>query len=254
MANKDDRLTIRTRPAGLWSHAGVKPVHGLPEDRDQGRWLLFFASSISCIGLCFTAVFLISCNWVATSGGSSTTRSANSLRITTAEPSAGAIPVGYRGSVADIVEPSYGKSATAANAFSPATPSRRSALSIRLSPVPLQITTGVLPAGTVQSDYDTALEATGGVPPYHWDATAGRIAPGLTLRSSTGSISGIPFAPGAFLFTARVEDSTGASLSTTLSLNISPVPAAAVSAVVPDEGSLDGGTVVMISDESHTSR
>jgi hypothetical protein len=116
----------------------------------------------------------------------------------------------------------------------------------------LQIMSGVVPAGAVGSDYDTALETTGGVPPYHWDTTAGQVAPGLTLRSSTGTISGIPFAPGVFSFTARVRDSTGASLSTTLSLNISAVPPLTVSDVVLDGGSVEGESAARISDQSRS--
>jgi hypothetical protein len=123
-----------------------------------------------------------------------------------------------------------------------------------LSPAPLRIMTGALPDGTMQGNYATRLVATGGVPPYSWDATAGQIAPGLTLRSSAGTLSGIPFVPGGFSFTARVQDATGASLSTRLSMNISDTSSAAASDVVPDRGSTDGGAVVLISDRSKTRR
>jgi hypothetical protein len=122
------------------------------------------------------------------------------------------------------------------------------------SPAPVQITRGILPVGIAQSDYDTALVATGGVPPYSWDATAGQIAPGLTLRSSAGTISGIPFATGAFSFRVRVRDSAGSSLSATVSLNVLGAPPATVSDVVPDTGPVNGGAVMMISDRSRVRR
>jgi putative Ig domain-containing protein len=240
MANKTDRLTVRSWLMGLWSHLSVNPLYCLREDRAQDRWLLFFASSISSIGLFFAVACLISCNGPAKSGRSSALSGANPLLITTVNH-----PAGYSGSVTDTVGSPHGN-------FSTVTPASVPSMSLR--PAPLRITSGVLPAGAVQSDYDTGLKATGGVPPYHWDATAGKIAPGLTLRSSTGTISGIPFAPGDFFFTARVQDSTGTSLSTTLSLNISAASPATVSDVVPDEGSVDGGRVVIVSDQSLTPR
>jgi putative Ig domain-containing protein len=248
MANKTDRLNIRSWPTEVRSNSTVKPLCCLPEDYARGCWLLPFTTSISGMGLFFAIVCLLGCNGIATSDRSLTTSSANSLRITTANPPTGTVQNGYSGRVTDRVQSSYGKLATAANAFSVATSTPTSVPSMPPSPGHLQITTDVLPAGSLQSEYDTTLEATGGVPPYYWDATAGQIAPGLTLRSSTGAISGIPFAPGSFSFTARVQDSTGSSLSTTLSLNVSSAPRLTVSDSVPGAGSVDAGTVVMISD------
>jgi hypothetical protein len=114
----------------------------------------------------------------------------------------------------------------------------------------LRITKAILPVGVAQSDYDTALVARGGVPPYSWDATAGQIAPGLTLRSSAGTISGIPFAPGAFSFRVRVRDSAGSSLSAIVSLNVLGAPPTTVSDAVGNAGVVDGGKVMMISDRA----
>jgi hypothetical protein len=197
-------------------------------------------NKIDSLGLFFAAACLIGCN-----GRSSGFSSAKSLRVTAAKD-----PAGYNGSVTNTVQPPYRKPAIAASAHSFG-PTRAFPSSLRPA-APLQIMKGVVPAGAVGSDYDTALETTGGVPPYHWDTTAGQIAPGLTLRSSTGKISGIPFAPGAFSFTARVRDSTGASLSTTLSLNISAVPPLTVSDVVLDEGSPRFHPRPRISDQSRS--
>jgi hypothetical protein len=141
-----------------------------------------------------------------------------------------------------------------ANMLSFAPPTPASAAPKPVSSTPLRITRAILPVGIAQSDYDTALVARGGVPPYYWDATAGQIAPGLTLRSSAGTISGIPFAPGAFSFRVRVRDSAGSSLSTTVLLNVLAVPPATVSDVVPDTGPVNGGAVMMISDRSRVRR
>ena len=131
-ANKTDRLTIRSWPTGLWSNSSIKPLYCLPEDHAQGCWLSFFANSISGIGLFFAVVCLISCNGLATSGRSSTTSSANSLPITTANLPVATVQSGYSGSVTDTVQPRYGKIATAANAFSFATPTPTSAPSMPL--------------------------------------------------------------------------------------------------------------------------
>lgn len=241
MANKTDRLKIRSWPTEVRSNSSVKPLCCPAEDQARHGWLLFLATSISGMGLIFAAVCLISCNKLATSDRPLATSSANSLRITTSNLAAETVPNGGSGTATDRVHSSYGKLATAASI---AIPTPTSLPSTPLRPSHLQITTDILPVGSLQNEYSTRLEVTGGTPPYYWDATAGQIAPGLTLRSSTGSISGIPFAPGAFSFTARVHDSTGSSLSTTLSLNI----AAAPPLTAADAGSVDAGTVVMISD------
>jgi hypothetical protein len=200
----------------------------LPGHAQNGR--LFFASLSSGIGLFFAASCLIGCSGLTTSVGSSNTSNPDSLRVTTAGLSVG---ISQSGDNASPVERT-----------SPAVPS------MPVSPAPLQIKTEALPAGAAQSDYGTRLVATGGMPPYSWDATAGQIAPGLTLRSSAGTISGVPFAPGAFSFTARVRDSRGSSSSINLSLNISDAPPAGIDAVVPDAGAGSGGSLVMVSDQS----
>jgi Putative Ig domain len=148
----------------------------------------------------------------------------------TASLSAGTVQAGYR-----TTRTQFSDDLT----LNPITSAPKAASSVPFSPAPLQIMTEDLPDGTIQGNYATKLVATGGVPPYHWDATAGQIAPGLTLRSSAGTISGVPFAPGAFSFKARVQDSTGASLTTTLSLSISDSPSATVSDVVADASPID---------------
>jgi hypothetical protein len=230
-ANKTERLASQCWPVGVWSNSS-NPLYGPPEDHAPSCWLLFFASSFSGIALFFAAVCLIGCNGLATSGRPSTTSSADSLRIATAPP-VGTVQSGYSVRFTHLVQSPYDQTATAENAFSLATISPKSAPSKPVSPAPLQIMTDALPAGTLESNYDATLVATGGVPPYYWDAMAGQIAPGLTLRSSAGTISGIPFAVGTFSFTARVWDSTASSLSVTLSLNISDAALPTVSDVAP---------------------
>jgi hypothetical protein len=87
---------------------------------------------------------------------------------------------------------------------------------------PLAISsTSPLTAGSVGVPYSSALQATGGVPPYTWTLTSGVLPAGLSLASS-GVISGTPTNQETQSFTVQVADSqTPASTATaTLSLTI----------------------------------
>ncbi len=69
--------------------------------------------------------------------------------------------------------------------------------------------------GQVGVAYNSALVATGGVPPYTFSIITGSLPPGLTLNPSTGAITGTPTTYGTFNFTAQVVDSTGSAAGTT---------------------------------------
>jgi putative Ig domain-containing protein len=242
MAAKTEWFTIRWRPRGLRPYASVARIDGIPEDQAPSWQLMCFASFFSAASLFLGVVCLIGCrglatNMLATSAKSltATTSSAGSPRITTVNFPA---------------VKTQGQISPAANVVSFAPHNRASAPPKPVSAAPLRITKAILPVGVAQSDYDTALVARGGVPPYSWDATAGQIAPGLTLRSSAGTISGIPFAPGAFSFRVRVRDSAGSSLSAIVSLNVLGAPPTTVSDAVGNAGVVDGGKVMMISDRA----
>jgi len=82
-------------------------------------------------------------------------------------------------------------------------------------------------AGQVGAPYSSALAAAGGVPPYTFSIAAGSLPPGLTLNSSTGTISGTPTMPGSFPYTIQVADSTGSPAGTATSncgIAIAPAP------------------------------
>jgi hypothetical protein len=245
-ANTTERLTIPWRSRGLRRSASAALIDAIPGDQAPSWQLMCFASFFSLAGLLLGVVCMIGCkdlasSRLATSGQPLTTATstASSPRITT---------VNFPRVMAQ------GPISQAANVVSFARDTQESAPPKPVRPAPLRITRAILPVGIAQSDYDTALVARGGVPPYSWDATAGQIAPGLTLRSSAGTISGIPFSPGAFSFRVRVRDSTGSSLSTSVSLNVLAAPPATVSDAVGDAGAVDGGSVVMISDRSRVQR
>ena len=70
----------------------------------------------------------------------------------------------------------------------------------------LVITTTSLPSGNVGVAYSQTLAAGGGVTPYSWSVVSGSLPAGLSLGSSTGTISGTPTAANTYNFTVRVTD------------------------------------------------
>jgi hypothetical protein len=117
----------------------------------------------------------------------------------------------------------------------------------------LRIATNALPVGAVQTSYVATLVATGGVPPYKWSQTGGQLPSGLTLNSATGALAGTPMGAGAFSFATRVVDSKANSSATDFSLNVSTAPSPTISAVSPNSGSTEGGTLVTIGGSNFTS-
>lgn len=75
--------------------------------------------------------------------------------------------------------------------------------------------------GLVGSPYNSALIATGGVPPYTFSIIGGALPPGLSLNASTGVISGIPTTIGAYSYTAQVVDSQGNTATATCMIGVS---------------------------------
>jgi hypothetical protein len=72
----------------------------------------------------------------------------------------------------------------------------------------LTITTTALPAATVGKRYSAALTATGGTGPETWSIIQGRLPSGLSLRASTGTITGTPHRawPSVVMITIEVRD------------------------------------------------
>jgi hypothetical protein len=87
----------------------------------------------------------------------------------------------------------------------------------------LQITTGsLLPAGAEQSRYLMAIHASGGVAPYSWIVTEGRLPPGLVLDASSGVLSGTAILPGVFHFVIQVSDAAARASAQEFVLTILP--------------------------------
>src|SRR5581483_191166 len=83
------------------------------------------------------------------------------------------------------------------------------------------ITTTSVPDATSGSAYSSTLAATGGTTPFTWSISSGSLPSGLTLSSSTGTISGTTSKTGAFSFTAKVTDAASKSDTQALTLNVS---------------------------------
>ena len=73
--------------------------------------------------------------------------------------------------------------------------------------MPLLISIGTLPGGTVGVPYNSALQAFGGNAPYTWSVSLGTLPAGLTLNTTTGAVTGTPTTAGTFTFTAQAVDS-----------------------------------------------
>ena len=85
------------------------------------------------------------------------------------------------------------------------------------------VATASLPDGEVNINYSQTMAVTGGFPPYSWSIAKGSSLPkGLTLKKSTGVISGKPFKAGTFNFTLQLMDKYNNMSTGSLSINIMP--------------------------------
>ncbi len=106
-------------------------------------------------------------------------------------------------------------------------------LSIAVSALPLQIITGLLPTGLVNTPYPfTSIQAQGGVGVYTWTITG--LPPGLTTDGS-GNITGTPTTTTGSPFTVvvTITDATLKSISRTYTLAISGVLTVASPTTLP---------------------
>jgi hypothetical protein len=110
------------------------------------------------------------------------------------------------------------------------------------SPVAPNIaTTSPLLDATRGAYYSQTFQATGGTTPYSWALAGGTLPPGLSLNSTSGLLSGTPYAAGSYSFTLRCTGADGAHRDTSFSLAI-PAPAGTFTLTVSASPS-NGGTV-----------
>jgi hypothetical protein len=123
-------------------------------------------------------------------------------------------------------------------------------LSITIS-TPLAITTTSLPNGFVGVAYSQTVAATGGTTPYTWTISVGSLPSGLSLNSSTGTISGSPTAAGTSSFTIQVTDSASPTHNTVtqaLSITVPAPPAVttnSATSVVQTSATLNGSLTAL---------
>ena len=96
------------------------------------------------------------------------------------------------------------------------------------------ITTTTLPGGTVGTPYHHQLQATGGGF-ILWELFSGELPDGLTLKQTTGEISGTPTAEQTAQFTVRALNSVGNDKKE-LSITITNAPAAEHTVTVKTDG------------------
>ena len=100
------------------------------------------------------------------------------------------------------------------------------------------ITTTTLPGGTVGTPYHHQLQATGGGF-ILWELFSGALPKGLTLKQTTGEISGTPTAEETATFTIRALNSVGNDKKE-LSITIANSPAAEHTVTVTNDGNGTG--------------
>jgi hypothetical protein len=101
------------------------------------------------------------------------------------------------------------------------------------TPPPLAISSSqnLLPQGLVGQPYSGKLQATGGVPPYHWSTTLLGID-GLNLATD-GTISGTPNRSGTFIPTFTVTDSVNRSVTGGIEIDVFSQLVFATSSTLP---------------------
>ncbi len=119
----------------------------------------------------------------------------------------------------------------------------------------LTITTGSVPNGSVNTQYNATVNASGGVPPYSWNFTSGGLPPGLNSGTNNNSlnISGTPTQTGSYPFTLQVMDSQGNFASQGYTIVISTQPVGyTVSGTVTYNGSKTGWTYLVLNNSNCT--
>jgi hypothetical protein len=90
-------------------------------------------------------------------------------------------------------------------------------------PGPLQVITLTLPDGIAGQPYSQGLVASGGVSGYAWVQSGGAAPTGLSL-SGSGTVLGLPTAPGTYTVGVEVTDLSGARVVAAVQINIKPAP------------------------------
>src|SRR5579862_1268282 len=89
-------------------------------------------------------------------------------------------------------------------------PSKSAGTIVEISPnIPsLQITTTSLPGFMAGNQYSQSVNVAGGTSPYHWKVISGALPDGISLNTTSGSVSGVSSQTGPFPVTVQVKDSS----------------------------------------------
>ena len=104
----------------------------------------------------------------------------------------------------------------------------------------LAITTSELPSAAVGTAYSQTLSVSG-TAPYTWAIAQGALPGGLTLDTSSGTISGTPQAAGSSSVTIQVTDSTNATASAAFTLTVISASFTGLSSTAASAQQLSGG-------------
>lgn len=85
----------------------------------------------------------------------------------------------------------------------------------------ISIGTSSMPSATVGTSYSKTLSASGGTSPYTWGIVSGALPSGISLNSTTGTVSGTPTQQGTSNFTVKVSDSAQHTAQAALSIAVS---------------------------------
>lgn len=107
----------------------------------------------------------------------------------------------------------------------------------------LSITTTGMPNATMGTSFTLTFVASGGVSPYSWKVSSGALPGGLSLKSSTGTISGTPTQQGTSNFGITVTDSNQQTAQAAFSIVVSKSTQSSGSALSVTTGSVPPGTV-----------
>jgi subtilase family serine protease len=86
---------------------------------------------------------------------------------------------------------------------------------------PLTVVTLSLPGGFVGAPYSQIVTASGGLPPYVWTISSGKLPAGLNLDGSTGEISGTPLSAASTDVTVQVRDANALTATRTVTVSVS---------------------------------
>src|SRR3954469_21988439 len=107
----------------------------------------------------------------------------------------------------------------------------------------LSIFTTSLPDGMVAFNYAQSIQATGGIAPFAWNVSSGRLPNNVSLgigSTNTANISGIPDTAQTVTFTIQVRDVKDQMAVQTYTLNINST---GIAQLLPIAGQVPGGTI-----------